>query len=473
MSANYVRKTLISSTGIVASENSEVIELDGCDVGTLQVVHGTAAAAKTFDSEAAEVSEIEFESQANTDSGDWLKIYAQDGTDYGVFADKSTANVVTGTFPSVAGSTGGDYIVVKDTAGLSWAAALNKSGADPEPTGAVWTAIAAGRKVNVDISGGTDAASVAALVETAMDALTGFTATIVTDDSAADGTMTFTSVAQGLVGAPEVHNADDSGAGSIAVVVSNAGTNQTPTASNWTSIAGARTARADLRSATTAAQVAAVFETAFDGITGFTAKVTTDDTAADGTMLFEQTVIGATTDPVTGIKAANTVNGMTVTIVTSGTGSDINVPDSEITILNHGYVEGTEGQLTTTGTLPDPFLVATDYYIIPVDANTVQLAASYEDALAGTAIAIVDEGDGIHTFTPSTKGGSVQPQVTNVAEPTSSDWINKGSAVSISGAAATAAVEYDRKDLAYSKFRVAYTHTGGQFSLQVIANLKT
>lgn len=119
------------------------------------------------------------------------------------------------TFPSVAGSTGGDYIVISTTNGQTWAAALNKSGADPEPTGAIWVAIPAGRKVNVDISGGTDAASVAALVETALDGLTGFTALCVTDDTAADGTMLLTHVAAGAVDVPVPHNEDDSGAGSI------------------------------------------------------------------------------------------------------------------------------------------------------------------------------------------------------------------------------------------------------------------
>jgi hypothetical protein len=122
------------------------------------------------------------------------------------------------TFPAKAASTGGDYIVFYDGNGLSWAAALNKSGADAAPTGAIYTAIPSGRKVNVDISAATTAASVAALVETAIDALTGLSAVITTDDSAADGTMLLTNLVAGNVISPVPKNANDSGVGSITAI---------------------------------------------------------------------------------------------------------------------------------------------------------------------------------------------------------------------------------------------------------------
>jgi hypothetical protein len=133
-----------------------------------------------------------------------------------------TAQVQTLTFPAVAASTGGDYFVIYDTTGQAWAISLDKSGSDPEPTGAIWSAIAAGKKDHVDISGGTDAASVAALVETAIDALTGFSTVITTDDSAANGTMTFTQTVRAAVSASQFKNANDSGAGSITGTISTA-----------------------------------------------------------------------------------------------------------------------------------------------------------------------------------------------------------------------------------------------------------
>src|SRR4051812_21876335 len=104
-----------------------------------------------------------------------------------------TYDVKTFTFPTKAGSTDGDNIIFYDRAGGAWGIALDKTGlAAAAPNYAAWNAIAVGRTTYVDISGGTDAASVAALVETAVDALTGFTALITTDDTAADGTMLFT-----------------------------------------------------------------------------------------------------------------------------------------------------------------------------------------------------------------------------------------------------------------------------------------
>lgn len=151
-----------------------------------------------------------------------LQAVIEDTTPANKTFDNGTSEVTTLTFPTQAGSTGGDYFVVYDTAGLGWAAALNKSGADPAPTGAVWASIAAGRKVNVDISGGTTAASVAALVETAFDALSGNP--FVTDDSAADGTMLVTCTLHGNTTNAARHNANDSGNGSMGVATTTPGT---------------------------------------------------------------------------------------------------------------------------------------------------------------------------------------------------------------------------------------------------------
>ncbi len=83
------------------------------------------------------------------------------------------------------------------------------------PTGAIWTAIASGNKCLADISGDTTAAQVAARVETAVDAMTGLSAVITTDDSANDGTMTFTQIVPGPTSDAVPKSYDDGGAGSI------------------------------------------------------------------------------------------------------------------------------------------------------------------------------------------------------------------------------------------------------------------
>jgi hypothetical protein len=78
-----------------------------------------------------------------------------------------------------------------------------------------------------------------------------------------------------------------------------------------------------------------------------------------------------------------------------------------ITIPGHPYLNG-DGpvQLVSTGTLPTPILAATNYWIIVVDVNTIQLAATYVNTggaqPAGstnpkTSIVLSDAGSGTIT----------------------------------------------------------------------------
>lgn len=55
--------------------------------------------------------------------------------------------------------------------------------------------------------------------------------------------------------------------------------------------------------------------------------------------------------------------------------------------------------LTTTGTLPAPLTLATPYYLIFVDTNTIRVATSVANAIAGTYIDITTAGSGTHTAT--------------------------------------------------------------------------
>lgn len=119
------------------------------------------------------------------------------------------------TFPALADLTTKDYIVFKDAAGLSYAVALDKVGGGVAPTGAIYTAIAAGRKTFIDVSAATTAEDVATAVRTALLALPGFT-NIFTFAAVSGGDLPYTLKAFGAVGfVPTGHNALDSGAGSI------------------------------------------------------------------------------------------------------------------------------------------------------------------------------------------------------------------------------------------------------------------
>ena len=70
-----------------------------------------------------------------------------------------------------------------------------------------------------------------------------------------------------------------------------------------------------------------------------------------------------------------------------------------LTVTAHGRATG-DGpvQLEATGTAPGGLAALTDYWLIRVDANTVQLAATFVGAMDGVAIGIADAGTGTHAL---------------------------------------------------------------------------
>ncbi len=325
--ARIVEKDIFDLTAVEGG-NSETVDLNFASKFSCQAVYVVApAAGKTFDSGEVEIDTFTFQAQADTDAG--------------------------------------DYLVVYDTEGNAWAAAADITGTDPEPTGDVWVAIPAARKTQVDLSAATTDATVAAAFETALNALTDFP--FVAADSTAD--VACTQDLRGVLSAPEVHNEDDSGAGSIAVAVTNAGVN-----------------------------------------------------------------------------------------------SEVDVDADTITIPSHGYLDGYLVQLTSTGTLPSPLTTATDYFVIVVNANTIQLAESLEDALDGVAIDIEDQGsDGaVNTSTgESLSGASVTFQKSNDGE----HWVNIQSATSITN---DGTVFISQPNVSYRYFRAVKAISAGAFDLAAL-----
>ncbi len=237
--------------------------------------------------------------------------------------DTGTMDVKTFTFPAVGAATDGDNIIFYDAAGVSWGIAIDTTGlAAAEPSYAAWTAIPAGRKVYFDGSLAATAALMAAAAEAAVDALTGFTAVITTDDSAANGTMLFTQVVPGVVTAANPANEDDSGAGTITV--------------------------------------------------------------------------------------ANT---------TPGVATEVDLVNNTVTIPSHGYATGTKiTALTTTGTLPAGLSTGTVYYVIAASTDTIKFATTQALAFAGTAENITDYGTtaAVHTVDiAATVAGTIKLQKNN------------------------------------------------------------
>ena len=87
--------------------------------------------------------------------------------------------------------------------------------------------------------------------------------------------------------------------------------------------------------------------------------------------------------------AADTSASSTITVTIASPGV--------VTWTNHGLSTGSPVIFTTTGALPTGINSGTTYYAIVVDANTFQLATTFANALAGTAVNTSGSQSGTHT----------------------------------------------------------------------------
>lgn len=79
--------------------------------------------------------------------------------------------------------------------------------------------------------------------------------------------------------------------------------------------------------------------------------------------------------------------------------ANITLGTDNINITSHPFTDLQRVQLTTAGTLPTGLALATDYYVIVVDADNIKLASSRANAIADTAVDITASGGGNHTIT--------------------------------------------------------------------------
>ncbi len=97
---------------------------------------------------------------------------------------------------------------------------------------------------------------------------------------------------------------------------------------------------------------------------------------------------------------------------------NVDVEEDTITKAAHGFATGRKVALT--GAVIPTGLSATDYWVIRVDADTLQLAASAADSLNGVAVDITDaSGGGTHTLTPAALGSGT---LTWQWSPNDTDW---------------------------------------------------
>lgn len=94
---------------------------------------------------------------------------------------------------------------------------------------------------------------------------------------------------------------------------------------------------------------------------------------------------------------ARASKNVTSATVNFGVG-DVNTGTDVITVTRV-FLTGEKIRLTTTGTLPSPLTLVTDYYVIYVSDTEVKLATTLANAYAGTQIDITTTGAGTHTIT--------------------------------------------------------------------------
>lgn len=155
-------------------------------------------------------------------------------------------------------------------------------------------------------------------------------------------------------------------------------------------------------------------------------------------------------------------------VVFSFVDGDVTVGSDSIAETAHGLELGDIVRLTTTGTLPAGLALATDYYVIRVDANNFKLASSLANAEAGTAVDITAAaGGGTHTVTQQERvhaGMDVNIVNTLSISATDLDIRNlvfatdkvdvSGSSVSISGSVTVTATDFDIRNLVFADDKV-------------------
>lgn len=98
--------------------------------------------------------------------------------------------------------------------------------------------------------------------------------------------------------------------------------------------------------------------------------------------------------------------------------------DDQLDSTAHGLVQEQKVQVSTATTLPSPLATATDYWVIFIDANTLELAATLADARSGTQIDITDDGTGVHTITAQAISVTLTVQYADTRTPVAADWLD-------------------------------------------------
>lgn len=149
-----------------------------------------------------------------------LSVYLGDeveSTKVTCIAEPAQVAISTLTYLAFASCGQGDYVIITNKAGTTWAVWLDKDANGTAPTGAAYAA--SNNQIKVSITTGQTAAQVATAAFTAI----GSNITNVTAANPSSGVVSLTQTKLGVVAVPVPHNTGDTGAGSIVAAASQSG----------------------------------------------------------------------------------------------------------------------------------------------------------------------------------------------------------------------------------------------------------
>lgn len=105
-----------------------------------------------------------------------------------------------------------------------------------------------------------------------------------------------------------------------------------------------------------------------------------------------------------------------VLLTVDDTVDTVDFANNELDIASHGLATG-DGpiQLTTTGTLPTGLATSTNYWVIRIDAGTIQLASTFVNAHNGVAVSFSDVGAGTHTISNTSSTATSGAEIAQIA----------------------------------------------------------
>jgi flagellin-like hook-associated protein FlgL len=347
-----------------------------------------------------------------TNVGSGVAVFENDAT--GIATDVSITQTGTGLLTNVIaqGSAGGgsgfddgDYFLISSdtTDYYVW---FDVSGSAVDPSIGLRTGI------EVTLSDPDTSGGIASKVQAALDAIGGFSASVLGDTVTVTNTVTGNvtdaadGVTSGAFSAVVTTQGASGGGGGADISTGEYFTFGSPTTSYyaWFDIddtgsdpaPGGTGIEIDITASDTAIQAATKAAAAIDALGDFSASSTNEVV----------TITNAATGSVVNINTG-TLSGASASVLANGADPDIDIVSDTITLNNHEFSTGDTVQLTTTGTLPAPLLTATNYFVIEIDANTIQLASSFINAGSGTQIDLTTIGSGDHTITNTVTGAGV------------------------------------------------------------------